>query len=195
MATVLTDIDVASKALVLIGANPISDFDEGTTESKVAKNIYETIVEAALTRIRWRFASGQQTLGRLVATPTARFDSAYQIPTEPELLVLHACTVLNNPIEFDIYEDKVFCNATEDDIVVADYTYRAATGNWPPYFTKALIYDLGGIFAGAIAQKGDLAEHYEKRSELHYQRAQTVESQQRTTRRINTRKNLINVRF
>ena len=191
----LTDVDVASKALVLIGANPISDFDEGTTESKVAKNIYETIVEASLSRYRWRFTSGQQTLARLAAVPVARFDSAYQIPAEPKLLNLHAVTIISNTIEFDIYEDKIFCNATVDDIVIADYTYRAATNTWPPYYVRAVIYDLAGIFAGAIAQKGDLAEHYETRAEFFYVKAQNIESQQRTTKRINTRKNLINVRF
>ena len=40
----LTDIDVASKALVLIGANPISDFEEGSTESIIADNVFEMIV-------------------------------------------------------------------------------------------------------------------------------------------------------
>jgi len=191
----LTDVQVASKALVLIGANPISDFDEGTTESKIADNIYETIVEAALTRIRWRFASGQQQLSRLVSTPVSRYDAAYQVPNSPPLLVLHAVTVLDTPIKFDRYENHIYCDASEDDIVVADYTYRPDTEYWPPYFTRALIYDLAGIFAAAVAQRGDLAEHYEKRAEMHSSRAQNIESQQRTTKRVNQRKNLIERRF
>ena len=191
----LTDIDVASQALVLIGANPISDFESGSTEALVANNIYETIVKSALTRSRWRFASGQVTLSRLTNTPVARYDSAYQKPTSPKMLALHAVLVNSVNIEFDIYEDKIFTNASEDYVVTLDYTYRSATIDWPPYFVRALIYDLAGVFAGSIAQKGDLADHYENRGEFYYKKAANIESQQRTTRAINTRKNLINSRF
>jgi hypothetical protein len=191
----LTDIDVASKALVLIGANPISDFEDGSTEATVAHNIYEMIVEAALTRVRWRFASGQVTLSRLTNTPVGRWDSAYQKPTSPNMLALHAVQVLNNNIKFDIYEDKIYCNATEDDVVVLDYTYRSATADWPPYFVRALVYDLAGVFAGSIAQKGELADHYENRGEFYYAKGANVEAQQRTTKAVNTRKNLINSRY
>lgn len=191
----LTDIDVASKALVLIGANPISDFDDGSTEATVADNIYEMIVESALTRVRWRFASGQVQLSRLTNTPVGRWDSAYQKPTSPNMLALHAVQVIDNNIKFDIYEDKIYCNATEDDVVVLDYTYRSATADWPPYFVRALVYDLAGVFAGSIAQKGELADHYENRGEYFYSKGANVEAQQRTTKAINTRKNLVNSRY
>ena len=191
----LTNVEMASKALVLIGADAITDFDATSTEAIVANTTYETVVEAALTRTRWRFASGQQTLSRLVDTPAARWDAAYQKPASPHLLALHAVTVLNNPIEFDIYEDMIYCNAADPDTVVADYTYRAATADWPPYFVMALMHDLASIFAGSVAQKGDLAEYYGKKAEILYTKAQNLESQQRTTKRVNARKNLINRRF
>jgi hypothetical protein len=193
MAT--SDIDIASQALVLIGANPISDFDEGSTEATVADNVYEMIVASALTRYRWRFATGQIALSRLASGPVARWDAAYQKPTDPMLLAIHAVTVLDNPIQFDIYEDKIYCDAATDDIVVMDYTYRSGTADWPPYFIRALVYDLAGVFAGSIAQKGELADHYENRAEFYYQKASNVEAQQRTTKRINARKSLINTRF
>ena len=111
------------------------------------------------------------------------------------MLALHAVLVNSVNIEFDIYEDKIFTNASADDVVTLDYTYRSATIDWPPYFVRALLYDLAGVFAGSIAQKGDLADHYENRGEFYYKKAANIESQQRTTRSINTRKNLINSRF
>lgn len=191
----LTNVEMASKALVLIGAAAIDTFDGTSTEQVVAKSTYETVVEAALTRTRWRFASGQQTLSRLVATPTARWDAAYQIPTSPALLVLHGVIVQDKAIEFDIYEDKIYCNAADTEVVSADYTYRVGEEYWPPYFVSALMHDLASIFAGSIAQKGDLAEYYGKNAEVYYKRAQNLESQQRTTKRVNTRKNLVNSRF
>ena len=97
------DVTIASRALNLIGANQISSFTESSTEANVANNLYTTIIEGALTLTRWRFATGQQQLSRLTATPVSRWDSAYQMPTSPPILLLHAVTVNSNPIEYDRY--------------------------------------------------------------------------------------------
>ena len=39
-------IDIASRALVLIGAEPITSFDDSSTEGLVATNMYEDTVRA-----------------------------------------------------------------------------------------------------------------------------------------------------
>ena len=80
------DVSIASSALNLVGIDAISSFEEGTTQANVANNLYGSIVEGALTLTRWRFATGQQTLSRLVATPEARWDAAYQVPSSPPIL-------------------------------------------------------------------------------------------------------------
>ena len=56
----VTKVDIASRALIMIGANPISSFTDGTTESLVVNTIYEEIVESTLVRSNWRFATGQK---------------------------------------------------------------------------------------------------------------------------------------
>ena len=53
MAT--TSIDICARALVMIGASPISSFSDGSTEALVASNVYTDVTEASLTRHRWRF--------------------------------------------------------------------------------------------------------------------------------------------
>ena len=180
------DVTIASRALNLIGANQISSFTESSTEANVANNLYTTIIEGALTLTRWRFATGQQQLSRLTATPVSRWDSAYQMPTSPPILLLHAVTVNSNPIEYDRYEDKVFCKAVEDDTVVADYLYRPEAQYWPPYFVKAVMYELASIFAASIAQKGDLASHFAVEAERAYTRAKWADSSSQTARSLRT---------
>ena len=49
----VTKVDIASRALIMIGASPISSFSDDSTEGLVTNNIYEEIVEATLTRHRW----------------------------------------------------------------------------------------------------------------------------------------------
>tara|TARA_R100001082_G_scaffold33544_1_gene17371 strand:- start:9810 stop:10391 length:582 start_codon:yes stop_codon:yes gene_type:complete len=189
----VTDVTIASRALNLIGANEIASFDESSNEAKVAKNLYTPIIEAALTRMRWRFATGQQTLVMLTDTPNARWDSAYQMPTSPQILLLHGVTVLDNPITYDRYEDKIYANTTVDDVVNADYTYKAEAINWPAYFQKAVMYDLASVFAGSLAQKGDLATHYANSAELAYRTARWADSSSQTARNMRT-STLTNIR-
>ena len=43
-----SDIDVAARALVLIGADPITSFTASSTEALVANNVYEDTVRTAL---------------------------------------------------------------------------------------------------------------------------------------------------
>ena len=63
-------IDIVSRALVLIGAEPITSFTENTTEALVANNMYEDAVRTSLSSARWRFATQQAQLSQLVADPT-----------------------------------------------------------------------------------------------------------------------------
>ena len=41
-------VDIASRALILIGAEPITSFGDGTTESLITSNLYEDIAQTAI---------------------------------------------------------------------------------------------------------------------------------------------------
>jgi len=91
-------IDIASRALVLIGAEPITSFDSSSTEALVASNMYEDTVRATLSTARWRFATEQAQISQLSDTPTGRFDIAHQLPSN--LLVLHGVTINDRLINY-----------------------------------------------------------------------------------------------
>ena len=177
-------IDIASRALVLIGAEPITAFDSSTAESTVATNMYEDTVRATLSSARWRFASDQATLAAVGSDPTGRFDKAHQLPTN--LLVLHAVTVNDNLINYTVYGDKVFSNVTASDTVIADFTFRETETNFPSYFTLALEYTLATIFATSIARSATLAKLMNEQSTLLMAKARNLDAQQQTTRKLVT---------
>ena len=91
-------LDICSRSLILIGAEPISSFDDGSTEALVCVNLYEDLVRTSLTNTRWRFATNQQVLNRLTNEPTGRYDQAYQLPTDS--IMVHALTVNDNNIDY-----------------------------------------------------------------------------------------------
>ena len=103
MAT--TNIDICARALILIGAQPISSFSDGSTEALVASNIYDDVLEAALTRHRWNFATTQKQLSLLARQPAGKFDYAYQMPTDPAVLQIVTITVNDYVIPYDRYRN------------------------------------------------------------------------------------------
>ena len=177
-------IDIASRALVLIGAEPITSFDSSSTEALVASNMYEDTVRATLATARWRFATEQAVLNQLTDTPTGRFDIAHQLPSD--LLILHAVTINDRLIEYTVYGDKVFSDSTTADTLIADYTFRAEEVNFPSYFSLALQYSLASIFATSIARDDRLMQIMETKANMLMAKARNLDSQQQTTRRLST---------
>ena len=177
-------LDIASRALVLIGAEPITSFDSSSTEALVATNMYEDVVRASLSMARWRFATEQAELNQLSDVPTGRFDIAHQLPSD--LLVLHAITVNDNKIQYSVYGDKVFSNSTSSDKLIADFTYRAQEIDFPSYFTIAVEYSLASIFATAIARDDGLMQIMESKANVLMAQARNLDSQQQTTRKLTT---------
>lgn len=178
-----TSIDICSRALVMIGANPITSFEEGTTESRVAVTLYETTARDQLSRYRWRFAVGQVQLSRLTETPLAKWDAAYQLPAtclQPTTLL-----VADQPLDFDRYEDMLFCNASDSEPVYLDGIYRVDEQFWPPYFIALMELAMASHFALAIAAKPELADYLDKRALRHAAIARNADAQARTTPKIN----------
>jgi len=183
----VTQVTIANKALALIGANTISSFTGTATEQIVATNVYDMVVEAALTTHRWRFATGKITLSRLVDAPLDQWDAAYQLPTFPQILLLNGVYILDVAIDFDRYEDKVYCDATVDDIVNADYIYRSAEADWAPYFISGVVFDLASHFAAGITQDASMSVMFEEKSEKQYAKARWADSSSQTAKNMDAR--------
>ena len=183
-STANTPLDICSRALILIGAEPISSFDDGTTEATVAVNMYEDVVQAALVNSRWRFATNQKIINRLTDAPTGRYDHAYQLPTD--MIMLHGATENGNLIEYQVYGDKLFSDTTETDTVIVDYSFRASEVDFPSYFTLSVEFSLAIIFATSIARDSGLASLMTERAELSMAKARSLDSQQQTTRKLET---------
>ena len=176
-------IDICARALILIGAEPITSFDDGNNEALVASNVYEDIARATLTSTRWRFATNQAILNRLTDPPTGRYDAAYQLPDG--WLMTHAVTVNDVAIEYQTYGDKIFANEDSTSEVILDYTYRAEETDFPSYFTVALQFELARVFAFSIARDSQLSNLMGEQAQISMMKARSTDSQQQTTRKLN----------
>ena len=150
----------------------------------MASNLYEDTVRTALCSTRWRFATNQAELNRLTNAPSGRYDAAYQLPADN--LMVHAATVQDLLIEYTLYGNKLFCNQSPTDAVIVDYTFRALEQDFPSYFTLALEFTLGSMFAMSIARDEQLGALLERKAAQLTQQARTLDSQQQTTRKLTT---------
>ena len=179
-----TSLKIASRALILIGADAITAFDDGSTEATIATNMYEDVCRTALTNTRWRFATNQATLNLLSSAPTGRYDRAYQIPSDS--LMIHAVTVNDNVIDYQTYGDKIYADTSTTDSLIADYTFRVGEDKFPSYFILALEYSLASVFATSIARDANLANLMTNAASNAMAKARSLDSQQQTTRVLET---------
>ena len=192
MAT--TNIDICARALVIIGAQPITSFSDGSTEALVASNIYEDITRAALTRCRWRFSTTQKSLSLLAAEPAGRFDYAYQMPSDPEVLQINTITVNDMVIPYSRYKDFIYVNGYDsNNTLIMDYIYRVDESYFPPHFILALEYELAAIFAGSVARDAAMIKQFKELAERQFLIAKNIDSSETTSKVLDTNR-FINLR-
>ncbi len=178
----LSDIDLCSRALIKLGAEPISSFDDGNAEADVAAELYGHVRDAVISAHPWTFAQAQMTMAKLAATPVADYQYAYQLPSD----FLRALSVgidgKGSGVSYRIAEKRLH---TDEDGIVLTYIFRPDETAWPPYFDHVLITRLTAEFCIPITESTTRAEKLDRLAEIQFVRAKTTDSQQQTPGSIN----------
>jgi len=170
-----TDIKIASNALLLLGHQPISSFEEPTAGAEVASNLYESTYKSALTTYRWRFATKKAQAARLAGTPLNDFSYMYQLPTDCLYLIKTSAQV------YEIFEDKIYANVPTLDI---EYIYNVSSDKLPSYYVKALEFFLASQFAIPVTGSMEKAQLFEKAYSDQMRLARHADSSQRPSEPI-----------
>lgn len=150
--TTTTSIKLCSNALVLLGHNPISSFDEAGAGALVASNLYESTLVGLISGHRWNFTKKKANLARLTAAPLNTWQYQYQTPSDMLQLLGTVPTS-----DYAIFGDKIYSNQTTLSI---DYIYRPDETYFPPLFTEALEYLLASKFAIPVTDSETKANTY-----------------------------------
>lgn len=161
MATGDTNIQICSDALLMLGANPISSFTEGTDESNICDRLYPDIKVRTLTMYPWSFSFKKVQLSRLITTPTNEYKYEYQLPSD---IIGRPNAVYNSdkvgvvPLkEFRLVGDKLL---TDYEAVYIDYQYDVDEFALPKYFVQLLKYEMAWHLAMPITDQADRAEYW-----------------------------------
>jgi len=174
----LSALALCSRALIKIGAAPITSFDEGTVEAEVAANLYPSTRDALLSAYPWSFATAQAALPRLATDPVADFAYAFQLPAD----FLRALSAGLGPsrgrgLAYRIHEMRLH---TDADAVTLTYVFRPAESEFPPFFDAALISRLAAEFCVPLTESTARAEMLYRQAEQELRSARLIDSQQDT---------------
>jgi hypothetical protein len=176
----LSALALCSRALLKIGAQPISSLDEGTAEAEVAANLYPGTRDALLSCHPWSFATGQMELNRLDAVPVADMANAFQLPADL-LRVISAGSGRGRGIAYRIQEGRLHANPVQ---VVLTYVFRPADGEFPPFFAAVLVAKLAAEFCLPLTENTSRAEMLHRLADAELRQARLADSQQQTPKGI-----------
>ena len=177
----LSDIGLSSRALIKIGAQAISSFEDGTAESEIAGALYEQVRDSLLSAYAWSFATGQVELAQLTEGPTADYTYAYELPTDFLRALSAGNASRGRGLNYRILSGALHTNAAE---VILTYIYRPEEESFPPYFDSVLIAHLAAEFCIPVTENTSRSDSLYNRAQEEFKRARQIDAQQDTPGRI-----------
>lgn len=183
----VSDIALCGAALIRLGAEPITAFEEGTAEADIAGALYPVVRDGLLSAYPWSFATAQRSLAQLSGVPVADFAFAYQLPAD----FLRALSLgqagrgqtvpAGRGAEYRIHERRIHTNV---EMPVLTYVFRPSESGFPPYFDKALTDKLSAEFCLPITENTARADLLHKLAGQSFQQAKTADAQGQSPGRI-----------
>lgn len=177
----LNDIALCSRALIRIGAAPITTFSDGTAESEIAGALYDPARDALLSSYGWSFATAQSALARLETPPVADYDYAYQLPNDFLRSLSAGASKRGRGLNYRIHKNQLHTNAST---VILTYVYRPDETQFPPYFDQALIARLAAEFTIPVTENTSRADAMFRLADNEFERARQIDAQQDTPGKI-----------
>jgi len=178
----LSQIGLCSRALMKIGAQPISSFDDGTAEADIAQNLYPHVRDYLLSLYPWSFATAQQKLARLSTDVMTDYQYAYQLPLDFMRALSVGDRFKGQGGDYRIQENRLH---TDQEEVILTYIFRPEARHFPPYFNQVLMTYLASEFCLPLTESATRSEAMLRLGEKQLQQARTLDAQQQTPRAVN----------
>ena len=177
----LNSIELCSSALLKLGADSISSFEDGTAEAKVAARLYPLVRDAMLSAHPWSFATKKVELAQLAMVPPTDFAYAHQLPNDFLKALSAGDAVRGRGLTYQIVNWQLHSDA---ETVVLTYVFRPSEGDFPAYFASALVTRLAAEFCLPLTENTSRADRFTRLAEAELKLAKLVDSQQDTPPKV-----------
>jgi hypothetical protein len=155
-------LSVCSDALLMLGAKPISSFNEGTDEASVCDALYPNIRDQALMVYPWSFTFKKVQLARLNTIPTNEYKYEYQMPSDrlgaPRAVYDSPSVGAHTVTNYRIMGAKLLTN---EESVYVDYQYPVTESEMPVWFVQLLKYLVAWHISIPITDQVDKAQYWQ----------------------------------
>lgn len=155
-------VSICSDALILLGAKPISSFNDGTDEANTADRLYPNVRDMTLSMYPWSFAYKKLKLSRLLGTPINEWRYMFQMPGDRLAVpraVFRSESVGARPFkDWEILGDKIYTN---EEVIVIDYPYQTEEFAMPQYFVQLLKYMMAWHLAYPITEQETKTQYWQ----------------------------------
>lgn len=165
-----SEIDICSQALDLIGAPPISSFEDNRVAATCGR-LYDTQMNDLLARYPWRFAQKHADLQRENSTPAGRYTYEFTMPSDavqPNIFELYRSSAIGEPTLSDY---TLGLNANGNQVILTDepalfmvYGIRPPEAQWPPHFYKLAVLAMAAVLAKPITEDTDTANYWQEQA-------------------------------
>ena len=145
MASGDTDVSICNKALLLLGANTITSFSDGSTQATACSTLYPDVKRTTMGMYPWSFTIAKATLTRQTATPNNEWTYQFTLPNDMLNGVPRAVrttTTAGAPIyknwEINQASDGTTVLMTESLTINIDYQKAVGETLMPHYFVNLL---------------------------------------------------------
>jgi len=171
----LSDTAICSRALIRIGAAPITSFADGTAESEIAGALFAPVRDALLSAYGWSFATGQAALEELATPPIADYDHAFGLPIDFLRALSAGAGGRGRGLNYRIARGALH---TDSNTVLLTYIFRPEEEEFPPYFDTVLIARLAAEFTIPVTENTSRAEAMYRLADIEFGRARQIDAQQ-----------------
>lgn len=172
----ISDLSICNNALLLVGANEITSFNDNTNEAYMCNRLYAITRDALLEEGNWTFLRTQVRLARTDSSHT-EYAYEYQIPGNV-LRIFKKDTARN---DYEIYGDKLLSN--DSDV----YIYASVDPGehaYPATFVRALEYKMAAVLAAALEHDESMAQLFENLHTQALRKARRVDGQQQPNKSL-----------
>ncbi len=166
----LTAVQIASQALVRLGALPISDFAEPVLEARTVAALYPTLRDTLIAGHAWRFAAAEAPLDPVDEAPLPGFAHVFRLPAG----FLNVLAVEGGrEAGWRIAGGRLHAHPAA---VRLAYLFRADEAEFPPWFTDALAAGLAAAFCLPVTENASRAESLARLAEAALRRARRIDA-------------------
>lgn len=177
----LNDIALCARALIRLGAAPITSFDDNTAESEISGALFAPVRDALLSAYPWSFAVGQMALTKSNNAPVADYKNAFVLPNDFLRAISAGSGGRGRGINYRISRNQLHTN--QDDIILT-YIFRPDEEEFPPFFDMALISRLAAEFCIPVTESTSRSETMMRLADREFERARQIDAQQESPNAI-----------